>query len=70
MALLATVATLLLAGQLVYFNRTRIAAEVPESRPALEAFCSLAGCKVPWPSDIARFVPNGRSWLSSRNMPI
>lgn len=54
MVLLATVATLLLAGQLVYFNRTRIAAEVPEARPALEAFCSLAGCKVPWPSDIAQ----------------
>lgn len=54
MVLLATVATLLLAGQLIYFNRTRIAAEVPEARPALEAFCSLAGCKVPWPSDIAQ----------------
>ncbi|NWK77080.1 DUF3426 domain-containing protein [Aquitalea sp. LB_tupeE] len=54
MVLLATIATLLLAGQLVYFNRTRIAAEVPEARPALEAFCSLAGCKVPWPSDIAQ----------------
>ena len=54
MVLLASIATLLLAGQLVYFNRTRIAAEVPEARPALEAFCSLAGCKVPWPSDIAQ----------------
>lgn len=54
MALLAVIGGILLAGQLVYFNRTRIAAEVPESRPALEAFCSIVGCKVPWPSDIAQ----------------
>ncbi|BBF83847.1 probable transmembrane protein [Aquitalea magnusonii] len=54
MALLAIIGSVLLAGQLVYFNRTRIAAEVPESRPALEAFCSIVGCKVPWPSDIGQ----------------
>ncbi|WP_287880765.1 DUF3426 domain-containing protein [Aquitalea sp.] len=54
MALLAVIGGILLAGQLVYFNRTRIAAEVPESRPALEAFCGIVGCKVPWPSDIGQ----------------
>jgi predicted Zn finger-like uncharacterized protein len=54
MALLAVIGGILLAGQLVYFNRTRIAAEVPEARPALEAFCGIVGCKVPWPSDIGQ----------------
>lgn len=54
MALLAIIAGIVLAGQLVYLNRTRIAAEVPESRPALEAFCGIVGCKVPWPSDISQ----------------
>lgn len=54
MVLLAIIGSLLLAGQLIYFNRTRIAAEVPEARPALEAFCHIAGCNVPWPTDIAQ----------------
>lgn len=54
MVLLAIIGSVLLAGQLVYFNRTRIAAEVPEARPALEAFCHIAGCSVPWPTDIAQ----------------
>jgi len=44
-----------LAGQLIYLNRTRIAAEVPELRPTLEAACAQLGCKVPWPSD-AEFI--------------
>ena len=54
MVLLSVIGIVLLAGQLIYFNRTRIAAEVPEARPALEAFCHIAACTVPWPSDIAQ----------------
>lgn len=54
MLLLSLLGVALLMAQLIYFNRTRIATEVPEARPALEAFCKLAGCNVPWPSDIAQ----------------
>ncbi len=43
---------LVLAGQLVYLNRTRISAEVPELRPALEAACKAFGCKVALPTDL------------------
>ncbi len=43
----------LLAGQLVYLNRTRIAAEVPELRPTLEAACQGLGCSVPLAGDRA-----------------
>ncbi|TCP11032.1 putative Zn finger-like uncharacterized protein [Crenobacter luteus] len=50
-ALLSLLALLLLLGQLVYFNRTRIAAEVPELRPTLEAACRPLGCSVPLPGD-------------------
>ncbi|NDV14289.1 DUF3426 domain-containing protein [Crenobacter caeni] len=42
-----------LAGQLVYLNRTRIAAEVPELRPTLEAACQSLGCTVPLAGDRA-----------------
>ncbi|KMN36033.1 membrane protein [Chromobacterium sp. LK1] len=52
--LVSVFGVLVLAGQLVYFNRTRIAAEVPELRPTLEALCVGMGCAVPWPTDIAR----------------
>ncbi|WP_406849968.1 DUF3426 domain-containing protein [Chromobacterium phragmitis] len=54
LATLAVLGLLFLAAQLVYINRTRIAAEVPESRPALENLCAALGCEVPWPTDIAR----------------
>ncbi|WP_338077305.1 DUF3426 domain-containing protein [Chromobacterium alkanivorans] len=50
----SAIGVLVLAGQLVYFNRTRIAAEVPELRPTLESLCDAVGCAVPWPTDIAR----------------
>lgn len=50
-ALLALLGLLVLAGQLVFFNRTRVAAEVPELRPVLEAICERAGCEVPLPTD-------------------
>ncbi|AXK38340.1 DUF3426 domain-containing protein [Crenobacter cavernae] len=49
--LLGILGLIALLAQLVYFNRTRIAAEVPELRPALEAACSRIGCDVPWPGD-------------------
>jgi hypothetical protein len=48
---LGVLGLLLFAGQMVYLNRTRIAAEVPELRPTLEKTCAQLGCKVPWPSD-------------------
>lgn len=54
LAALAAIGVLFLAAQLVYINRTRIAAEVPESRPTLESLCRALDCEVPWPTDIAR----------------
>lgn len=44
-------ALLLLAGQLIYTNRTLIAAQAPEMRPALERLCKKFGCTVPYPTD-------------------
>ena len=44
---------LLLAGQLVYLNRTMIASQEPKLRPALEKICHSLGCKVPYPTDQA-----------------
>ncbi|MGL6070597.1 DUF3426 domain-containing protein [Craterilacuibacter sp.] len=41
----------ILAGQLVYLNRTRISAELPELRPTLEQVCTNLGCTVPLPTD-------------------
>ncbi|WP_047249314.1 DUF3426 domain-containing protein [Chromobacterium subtsugae] len=53
LAVLAVIGILFLAAQLVYINRTRIAAEVPEMRPVLESMCRALDCQVPWPTDIA-----------------
>ncbi|SMF19328.1 DUF3426 domain-containing protein [Pseudogulbenkiania subflava] len=53
MAGLALIGMLALALQLVYLNRTRIAAEVPELRPTLEKLCLGVGCSVPLPTDSA-----------------
>lgn len=53
MAALSVIGVLALALQLVYLNRTRIAAEVPELRPTLEKLCQGAGCTVPLPTDSA-----------------
>ncbi|MBI3146027.1 MAG: zinc-ribbon domain-containing protein [Pseudogulbenkiania sp.] len=53
MAGLSVIGVLALALQLVYLNRTRIAAEVPELRPTLEKLCQGAGCTVPLPTDSA-----------------
>lgn len=60
---LGALGLLLLAGQLIYLNRTRIAAEVPELRPTLEKACAQLGCKVPWPSD-AQFIRTEWSEMS------
>lgn len=49
--LLALVGLLLLAGQLVYINRTLIASQAPELRPTLELACKQLGCKIPLPKD-------------------
>ena len=40
---------LLLALQLMYAFRDRIAAAWPASRPLLERMCAVAGCSVAWP---------------------
>ena len=53
MASLSLIGVLALALQLVYLNRTRIAAEVPELRPTLEKLCQGVGCTVPLPTDSA-----------------
>jgi predicted Zn finger-like uncharacterized protein len=50
-AVLGTLGVLVLVGQLTYYNRTRIAAEVPELRSPLEKACAHLGCTVPWPTD-------------------
>nr|WP_294866917.1 DUF3426 domain-containing protein [uncultured Pseudogulbenkiania sp.] len=53
MAGVALIGVLALALQLVYLNRTLIAAEVPELRPTLEKLCQGVGCSVPLPTDSA-----------------
>ncbi|WP_024303917.1 DUF3426 domain-containing protein [Pseudogulbenkiania sp. MAI-1] len=50
---LSLIGALALILQLVYLNRTRIAAEVPELRPTLEKLCQGVGCTVPLPTDSA-----------------
>jgi predicted Zn finger-like uncharacterized protein len=47
----SVLALLLLAGQLVYTNRTLIAAQAPDMRPPLERLCKKFGCTVPYPTD-------------------
>ncbi|MEQ6291414.1 DUF3426 domain-containing protein [Vogesella sp. GCM10023246] len=51
LALLAVLLLLLLLGQILFINRTRASAEMPELRPAFEAICDVLGCSVPLPSD-------------------
>jgi len=51
LVLLSLTGLLLLAGQLIYINRTVIAAQAPQLRPALERVCKQFGCKVPLPTD-------------------
>lgn len=63
LGLLAAIGGIVLLGQLIYFNRTRIAAEAPELRPMLEQTCKALGCTVPWPTDLA-FIRTEWSELS------
>jgi predicted Zn finger-like uncharacterized protein len=44
---------LLLAMQVAYAFRAQLARNYPPLRPALEALCATAGCKVPWLNDEA-----------------
>ena len=44
------VLALLLAAQLAYALRDRLAAAWPASRPLLERMCALTGCTVAWPA--------------------
>ncbi|MPZ46894.1 MAG: DUF3426 domain-containing protein [Betaproteobacteria bacterium] len=44
-----TVLVLLLAAQLAYAFRDRLAASWPASRPLLERMCAAVGCTVAWP---------------------
>jgi predicted Zn finger-like uncharacterized protein len=43
------VLVVLLAAQLAYIFRDRLAASWPASRPVLERMCALTGCTVAWP---------------------
>lgn len=49
--LLAAVLLLVLLGQVLFINRTRVSAEAPELRPAFESLCASLGCSVPLPTD-------------------
>jgi len=49
--LASLLALLLLAGQLIYINRTLIASQAPEMRPLLENACQRLGCNVPLATD-------------------
>jgi hypothetical protein len=42
---------ILLAGQLIYINRTQIAAQAPDMRPILEKLCKPMRCTIPLPTD-------------------
>ena len=46
-AVAATLAALLLAGQVTYRYRSELAAHVPVVKPALAQVCAWAGCRVP-----------------------
>ena len=50
-AVVSLIGLLLLAAQLVYVNRTLIASQAPELRPALEKICRQLHCTVPLPTD-------------------
>lgn len=45
---------LILVGQAAYFERTWIAAQYPQARPALEALCAALRCEVGLPRDADR----------------
>lgn len=50
-AVFGTLLAVALLGQLLFINRTRVSAEVPELRPAFESLCASLGCSVPLPTD-------------------
>lgn len=50
-ALLTTLLAVMLLGQILFINRTRVSAEAPELRPAFESLCASLGCSVPLPTD-------------------
>jgi hypothetical protein len=43
---------LVLIGQIVFANRTKLTMIKPQIRPHLEHYCALIGCQVPYPRDI------------------
>lgn len=51
LTLLSAVLLLVLLGQILFINRTRVSAEAPELRPAFESLCASLGCSVPLPTD-------------------
>lgn len=51
LVLLSLLGLLAVAAQLVYLNRTDIAAQAPETRPVLERLCKQLGCTVPLSTD-------------------
>ncbi len=52
-ALGALIAVFLLIAQSVYFFRIELAARFPAAKPALQSYCSLLGCSVPYPEKSA-----------------
>lgn len=50
-ALLGSLLVVILLGQALFINRTRVSAEIPELRPAFESLCARLGCSVPLPTD-------------------
>lgn len=51
LSVLSLIGLLAVAAQLVYLNRTEIAAQAPETRPTLERLCKQLGCTVPLSTD-------------------
>ncbi|WP_174873297.1 DUF3426 domain-containing protein [Vogesella oryzae] len=51
LSLLAIILLLLLLAQILFINRTRASAEMPELRPVFESVCQVLHCSVPLPSE-------------------
>ena len=62
LALLAILATVLLAGQLLRHERDVLAARQPALRPLLDMLCRFTGCAVAAPRQIAAFSVDGASF--------
>lgn len=66
LGLLLLLATMALGAQWTYTERDRIAAQWPQTRPALERLCELAGCEVSALRRIDAVVIDGSSFTRLR----